>query len=116
MRASEQKDVSLFPVEFSSGGSDDGSGVTILLELLVNLVHDRSVTFSNTDLIVLLTNGEEISLQGAHAFQSQHRWSRDVRRFVNVDSVSCSQPANLMRMKSSQVVVHLEDLRTRAGV
>ncbi|CAF5093319.1 unnamed protein product, partial [Rotaria sp. Silwood1] len=33
-------------VEFSPGGSDDGSGVVILLELLSNLVNDPTITFT----------------------------------------------------------------------
>jgi Zn-dependent M28 family amino/carboxypeptidase len=90
-------------VEFSVGASDDGLGVVILLELLSNLVSDLSVTFSDVDLIVLFTSGEEIGLLGAKAFISHHSWRYDIGRFINIDSTSCNEIGGLIRMKSSQV-------------
>jgi Zn-dependent M28 family amino/carboxypeptidase len=90
-------------VEFSPGGSDDGSGVVILLELLSNLVNDLTLTFSDVHLIVLFTGAEEMGLQGAKAFIANHRWRSDIRRFINVDAASCNEKASLIRMAPSQV-------------
>jgi Zn-dependent M28 family amino/carboxypeptidase len=90
-------------VEFSPGGCDDGSGVVILLELLSNLINDLTITFTNVHLIVLLTNGEETDLLGARAFITNHPWRFHVHRFINVDSISCKEMAELTRIGSSEV-------------
>jgi len=94
-------------VEFSPGASDDGSGVVILLELLSNLVNDVAVTFSDVHLIVLFTNGEEQGLTGAIAFITDHIWRHNIRRFINVDAVSCNQVASLIQIEPSQVSFNL---------
>ncbi|CAF0725066.1 unnamed protein product [Adineta steineri] len=91
-------------VEFSPGGSDDGSGVTILLELLSNLVNDPSITFSQVNLIVLFTGAEEMNLNGAEAFIINHPWKDDIRRFINIDSSGGNEKAILYRVKPSQLV------------
>jgi Zn-dependent M28 family amino/carboxypeptidase len=90
-------------VEFSPGGSDDGSGVVILLEILSNLVHDPVVNFSQVHLIVLWTSAEEMSLSGAQAFVQGHQWKNDIRRFINIDSTGGHEKAILFRVKPSQV-------------
>ncbi|CAF0759329.1 unnamed protein product [Adineta steineri] len=92
-------------VEFSPGAADDGSGVVILLELLSNLINDLTIDFSNVHLIILFTNAEESGLQGALAFITNLRWRSNVRHFLNIDSVRCTEPANLMRTTSSQLVM-----------
>ncbi|CAF1376143.1 unnamed protein product [Adineta ricciae] len=92
-------------VEFSSGSSDDGSGVVILLELLSNLVNDVTMTLSNLNLILIFTDAEEIGLHGSEAFRSSHSWFRNIHRFINVDSVRCNQVANLIQIRSSQLAI-----------
>ena len=90
-------------MEFSSGACDDGSGVVILMELLSNLINDLKITFSDVNLIVLLTNGEEMGLLGAKAFVDNHRWRHQVYRFINVDSTSCKEMSELAHLGSSKV-------------
>ncbi len=94
-------------MEFSPGGCDDGSGVVILLELFSNLVNDLTVTFSDVDLIILFTNGEESGLEGAKAFITNHTWRFNIHRFINVDSASCNEVASLLQLKPSQVFFSL---------
>ena len=94
-------------VEFSPGGSDDGSGVVILLELLSNVINDLTITLSDVHLIVLLTDGEEMDLRGSKAFTTKHMWRHHIHRFINVDSVSCHQVASLIQITSSQVLFTL---------
>jgi Zn-dependent M28 family amino/carboxypeptidase len=96
-----------FIVEFSVGGSDDGSGVVILLELLSNLLNDLTMTFSDVHLILLFTNAEEIASQGAEAFIANHTWRSNIRRFISIDAANCNEKALLVRMKSSQVLFAL---------
>jgi Zn-dependent M28 family amino/carboxypeptidase len=93
-------------VEFSPGGSDDGSGVVILLEMFSNLVNDPSITFSQVNLIILFTSAEEMSLSGAEAFVLNHAWKNDIRRFINIDSTGGHEKAILFRVKPSQVFFH----------
>ena len=90
-------------VEFSSGACDDGSGVVILLELLSNVINDPTITFSDLDLIILLTDGEEMGLLGAKAFVTNHPWRHHVHRFINVDSSSCKEMGELAHLGSSKV-------------
>lgn len=92
-----------FSAEFSPGASDDGSGVVTLLEILFNLVNDRTMTFTHSNLIVLFTNAEEIGLDGALSFVKHHPWRDNIRRFINIDSMGSHQKAILSRVKPSQV-------------
>ncbi|CAF1171455.1 unnamed protein product [Rotaria sp. Silwood1] len=104
-------------VEFSLGGSDDGSGIVILLELLSNLVNDLTLTFSNVHLIVLFTSAEEINSQGAKEFISNHIWRSDIRYFINIDATTCNEKASLNRIIPSQLVVDYSRVsRPRANV
>lgn len=92
-----------FLVEFSPGGSDDGSGLVVLLELLFNLVNDPKITFSSVQLIVLFTSAEELRLVGSAAFIGNHPWKTNIRRFINIDSLGGNEKAILFRVKPSQV-------------
>ncbi|CAF3697571.1 unnamed protein product [Rotaria sp. Silwood1] len=104
-------------VEFSLGGSDDGSGIVILLELLSNLVNDLTLTFSDVHLIVLFTSAEEINSQGAKEFITNHIWRSDIRYFINIDATTCNEKASLNRIIPSQLVVDYSRVsRPRANV
>ena len=94
---------SILIVVFSPGGSDDGTGVVILLEMLSNLVNDPTITFSQVHLIVLFTSAEELGLRGAAAFVAEHQWKNNIRRFINIDSTGGHEKAILFRVKPSQV-------------
>ncbi len=94
-------------MEFSPGGSDDGSGVVTLLELLSNMVNDPTIKFDQVNLIVLFTSAEELSLGGAAAFINSHIWKANVRRFINIDSTGSGGKAILFRVKPSQVCSYL---------
>lgn len=66
----------------SSGGSDDGAGVAVMLELARSLAMGPPLLGP----IVLLFNGaEESNQQAAHGFITQHRWSRDWRSYYGVE-------------------------------
>ena len=56
------------PVDRQSFGSvDDGGSVTALLALSKD-IHDGKVDTGNSNITIVLTSGEEVSLQGAHAY------------------------------------------------
>ena len=61
--------------EISLGAGDDGSGVVAILEALRALGTRGPL---RNDLIVLLTDGEELGLLGARAFVDEHPWMDDV--------------------------------------
>lgn len=64
------------------GAGDDGSGVATILETLRAL--DGGPGLSN-DLIVLITEAEELGLLGARAFVDQHPWMNDVALVVSIE-------------------------------
>lgn len=71
-------------VPISRGAGDAATMISVMLEVL------RVLSNSGTTLehgIVFLFNGaEEVGLQGSHMFISKHRWAKDVRAVLNMDS------------------------------
>ncbi len=65
------------------GAGDDASGVAAILEAVRAL---RSGPPLRNDLIVLLSDGEEVGLLGASAFMADDPWARDVEVAVNFDA------------------------------
>jgi len=61
--------------EGAVGAGDDGSGVVAILESLRAIMEDGPL---QNDLIVLVTDAEELGLLGAEAFVGQHPWMADV--------------------------------------
>jgi hypothetical protein len=69
-------------VPASPAAADDGSGVAAILETI------RAVTASGplrNDLIVLITDAEELGLLGARAFVDQHPWMSDVQVVLGLE-------------------------------
>lgn len=67
----------------SPGASDDGAAVVALLETARAL---RAGPVLRNDVIVLLSDAEEIGLLGALAFAEQHRWRGDVGVALNFEA------------------------------
>lgn len=67
----------------SPGAADDGAGVAAILEAVRALRGDRARA---RDLIVLLTDGEELGLQGAKAFFAADPRARRVGVVVNLET------------------------------
>jgi hypothetical protein len=55
------------PERQSFGSVDDGGSVAALLVLSKD-IHDGKVSTGNSNITIVLTSGEEVSLQGAHAY------------------------------------------------
>lgn len=67
----------------SFGASDDGAGVSAILETL------RALKFGErlkNDVIALFTDAEEIGLFGAKAFVNEHAWAKDVGLVLNFEA------------------------------
>lgn len=71
------------------GAADDGSGTAAVLESA------RAILARGTpprDLIVLITDGEELGLLGATLFVNEHPWMSDVRWVVNSEARGTTGP------------------------
>ena len=67
----------------SPGASDDGVAVAAILETLRALKVGTSL---NNDVIVLLSDGEEVGLLGAQAFVDEHPWAKAVGTVLNFEA------------------------------
>lgn len=67
----------------SPGAADDGAGVAAVLEA-VRALKARGTL--DRDLIVLMTDGEELGLDGARVFFSDHPWRERVGAVVNLEA------------------------------
>jgi len=72
------------------GASDDGAGTATALEIarvLKNIPQPRHA------IVLLIDDGEEAGLLGALVFVDKHRWAKEVRAAVNVDTRGTSGPS-----------------------
>ena len=76
----------------SPGAGDDAAGVAAILEATRAL---RAGAPLARDLIVLLSDGEELGLLGARAFVARHRWAADVGLVLNVEARGTGGPVIL---------------------
>jgi len=72
------------------GAADAGSGVAAILEAMRAL---KTGPAPRNDLILLLTDAEELGLLGARAFVEQHPWAKDVRMALNFEARGTYGPA-----------------------
>lgn len=70
-------------VQTGPGAADDGSGVAAMLEAVRALQHSESL---KNDLILLITDGEELGLLGAKAFVNEHPLAREVGLVLNFEA------------------------------
>jgi len=73
----------------SPGAGDDASGVAAALEAFTSV----AATGPRNDLLLLLTDGEELDLLGATAFVEQHPRAGEVRAVVNLEALGNAGPA-----------------------
>ncbi|HXQ26638.1 MAG TPA: M28 family peptidase [Candidatus Acidoferrales bacterium] len=74
------------------GDSDDGTGTAAVLEIARAL---KAFPTPRHSIILLIDDGEEAGLLGAHAFVDSHPWAKEVRAAVNLDSRGTSGPSLL---------------------
>lgn len=72
------------------GAGDDAAGVATLLETLRALT--RASPLRN-DVLVLISDGEELGLQGARTFVHRHPWADDVSVVVNFEARGSAGPS-----------------------
>ncbi|WP_165929271.1 M28 family peptidase [Flavobacterium hiemivividum] len=82
------------PHSFSPGASDAGSGVATILESLRAFLHTKK-THKN-DIIILFSDSEELGLNGAALFVTQHNWAKEVGLVLNFEARGTSGPSYML--------------------
>lgn len=81
-------------IHSSLGASDAGSGVVTILES-VRTILARNQEFKN-DIIILITDAEELGLLGANAFVNHHPWAKDVGLVLNFEARGSGGPSYML--------------------
>jgi len=92
-------------VPAAPGAADAGSAVGALVEAM------RAITTGpppRNDVILLLTDGEELGLLGARAFVEQHPWAPEVRMALNFEARGTHGPAWLFETSAGSGAVVAE--------
>ncbi len=87
------------PHSYSHGASDDASGVAVILESLRAFLHNK--TPHKNDIIILFTDAEELGLNGAALFVTQHKWAKEVGLALNFEARGSSGPGYML-METNQ--------------
>ncbi len=82
------------PHSFSHGASDDASGVATIIESLRAFLHNK--TPHKNDIIILFTDAEELGLNGAALFVTQHQLARQVGLVLNFEARGSSGPSYML--------------------
>ncbi|MEP5340977.1 MAG: M28 family peptidase [Algibacter sp.] len=83
----------------SKGASDAGSGVVTILEG-VRAFLNKNKTPKN-DIIILISDGEELGLNGADIFVNQHEWAKNVGLVLNFEARGSGGPS-IMLIETNQ--------------
>ena len=82
------------PHSYSKGSSDAGSGVATILESV------RAFTYAKkqhkNDIIILFSDAEELGLNGAALFVTQHLWAKEVGLVLNFEARGSSGPSYML--------------------
>jgi len=78
----------------SFGGSDAGSGVVTILETLRAYI--ASGAKPKNDIIILISDAEELGLLGARAFVKHHPWAKDVKLVLNLEARGSGGPSYML--------------------
>lgn len=87
------------PHSFSFGASDDASGVATILESVRAFLHSK--TKHKNDIIILFSDAEELGLNGAALFVTQHHWAKDIGLALNLEARGSSGPSYML-METTQ--------------
>ncbi|VAW18136.1 Peptidase, M20/M25/M40 family, partial [hydrothermal vent metagenome] len=81
-------------VHSSFGASDAGSGVVTILEgVRAFLANNKQ---PKNDIIILISDGEELGLLGANAFVNHHPWAKEVQLVLNFEARGSGGPSYML--------------------
>jgi len=78
----------------SLGASDDGSGVVTILEGLRAYLSTGKTP--KNDIIILISDAEELGLNGATLFVNEHPWAKDVGLILNFEARGSGGPSYML--------------------
>ena len=78
----------------SLGASDAASGVATVLEGIRAFLESGKT--QKNDIIILLTDAEELGLNGADLFVNQHSWAKDVGLALNFEARGSGGPSYML--------------------
>lgn len=87
------------PHSFSKGASDDASGVATILESVRAFLYNK--TKHKNDIIILFSDAEELGLNGAALFVTQHKWAKEVGLVLNFEARGSGGPSYML-METNQ--------------
>lgn len=82
------------PHSSSLGASDDASGIATILESVSAFLAKKSA--NKNDIIILFTDGEELGLNGAALFVTEHPWAKDVGLVLNLEARGSAGPSYML--------------------
>jgi Peptidase family M28 len=82
------------PHSYSLGASDDGAGVATILEGVRAFLYTKKA--HKNDIIILFTDAEELGLNGASLFVTQHKWAKEVGLVLNFEARGSSGPSYML--------------------
>lgn len=82
------------PHSFSKGASDAGSGVATILESVRAFTYNKKQ--HKNDIIILFSDAEELGLNGAALFVTQHHWAKEVGLVLNFEARGSSGPSYML--------------------
>jgi hypothetical protein len=82
------------PHSYSFGASDAGSGVATILESVRAFKYNKKQ--HKNDIIILFSDAEELGLNGAALFVTQHNWAKEVGLVLNFEARGSSGPSYML--------------------
>jgi len=82
------------PHSNSKGASDDASGIATILESIRAFLHNK--TPHKNDIIILFTDAEELGLNGAALFVTEHKLAKEVGLVLNFEARGSSGPSYML--------------------
>ncbi|MBD0725406.1 peptidase M28 [Flavobacterium sp. L1I52] len=82
------------PHSASKGTSDDATGVATILESVRAFLYAK--TPHKNDIIILFSDAEELGLNGAALFVTQHQWAKEVGLALNFEARGTSGPSYML--------------------
>lgn len=87
------------PHSASLGASDDASGIATILESVRAFLANKSA--NKNDIIILFSDAEELGLNGAALFVTEHPWAKDVGLVLNLEARGSAGPSYML-METNQ--------------